>query len=124
MPDPSYTALGINDHPLVDSWSIDKPFMEPISSEMEGGNVRQRTRAGDETAEMSFTILMTPADLAEWQEFALVDLGRGASRFTMRVWNGSAMVSKTVQLIKGQYSLRPVLPKYAVGFNVRVYGGL
>lgn len=124
MPDPSYTALGINDHPLVDSWSLVKPFQEPETSEMEGGNVRQRSRPGDENAELQFSILMTPAEYGEWIVFAREDLMRGSSRFTMRVWTGNSMASKTVQLVKGQYTMKPVPPKISVGFHVRVYGGI
>lgn len=125
MPIPSYTALGIPDDPLIDTWQIDEPFRKPNSTDMDGGNIRMRTRPGDQIAQISFGVMMTLAQFNTFKTFANTTLGRGASRFTMRIWNGSAMVSKTVQLVEGIYTQKPIPPhKVTVGFTVKVYEGL
>lgn len=120
---PNYADLSIPDVPLVDTWENPDPYLDPLVTDMEGGNKRMRTRAGDEVARISFQILFSAAQYNTFRNFNLVTLSRGTSRFTMRVWNGSAMVTKTVQ-----HASKPIpqsiFPKTAVKLDLWVYGGL
>jgi hypothetical protein len=121
---PDYADTLLPTSPLVDSWRIDEPYRAPLKTDMEGGNVRYRTRPGDEKAQISFGLLFSAAQYATFKTFAATTLGRGASRFTMLVWNGSAMVEKTVQLVDGIFDTTSVYPKMRVDLKLHVYGGL
>ena len=120
---PDYTALGIQDVPLVDSWENPDPYLDPLITDMEGGNKRMRTRAGDEVARIGFQLLFSAEQYAIFKNFNLVTLSRGTSRFTMRVWDGAQMITKTVQ-----HASKPIpqsiFPKTAVKLELWVYGGL
>jgi hypothetical protein len=83
--------------PLLDSWSKPDMYQEPRVTDMEGGNKRMLTRPGDDVQRISFVIMMTKAQFATFETFVLTTLGRGTSRFTMDVWNGSAMETNVVQ---------------------------
>lgn len=118
---PSYTSLAINDKPLLDTWSMPQPYLEPIQTDFDGGNKRLRTQPGDEVQQIQFAIMMTNAEYATFLNFVLVTLGRGVSRFTMRVWNGATMVSKTVQFAE-RFKTEPAPPNsIQVGFNLWIY---
>lgn len=121
---PDYTGLGIQDAPLADSWQVDKPHQEPIETDMDGGNKRLRTRPGDEMSQISFSLMFTQAEYTTFATFVGTTLNRGTSRFTMRVWNGTTMVSKTVQLVRGTYTPKVQWPKVVVSMSLYVYGGL
>ncbi len=121
MTNPSYTSLSINDKPLVDSWSCPDPYLEPNQTDMEGGNKRLRRRPGDNVTRYTFDILLTNAEFTTFRNFVDSTLGGGISRFTMRVWDGSAMVSKTVQFAT-RYLTAPLPPlKIKVTFDIWVY---
>lgn len=118
---PAFPAIRMS--PLVDSWQVDKPYLEPLQTDMDGGNKRLRTRPGDEVAQIQFTIMYNLADFATFKTFALTTLNRGTVRFTMDVWNGVAMVSKTVQFAS-PYKHTTNWPLVVVQFDLYVYGGL
>lgn len=122
MPIPNYATLSINDQPLVDSWSMPSgAYRAPTSTDMEGGNVRLRRQPGDEMYELQFDILFTAAEFATFKTFVQTTLGGGVSRFTMNVWTGAAMETKTVQFVQ-PYVPTPLPPvKTAVSFHLRVY---
>lgn len=118
---PSYTSLGINDQPLVDSWQLPQPYLEPIQTDYDGGNKRLRSQPGDEVQQVQFAILMTNAEYSTFQNFVMNTLGKGTSRFTMRIWDGVAMVSKTVQFAT-RFKPTPAPPiKVQVSFDLWVY---
>src|SRR5262249_16891047 len=94
---PSYTDTGLKDAPLVDSWQIAEAYLAPLETDMDGGNKRLRRRPGDETSRISFSILFHNSDFETFKTFVRETLNLGTTRFTMRVWTGTAMVSKTVQ---------------------------
>lgn len=52
---------GISYKPLRDSWSA-KPYLPPIKSEMDGGNVRYRKRPGDDVRTIQQAIAVDRAD--------------------------------------------------------------
>lgn len=95
---------------------------------MEGGNVRQRRRPGDNVAVVTQTIVVTSAEFATLESFVKTTLNGGSARFTMLVYFlGTGYVSKTVQFMSsGQtfpYSPRPVgRDRVAVSMTLRVYG--
>src|SRR5262245_45788211 len=108
---PSYTALAINDHPLIESWSMPESYIPPKATEMDGGNTRLRRQPGDEAFQLQFDILFTASQYSTFKNFVKTTLGGGISRFTMRIWDGGAMVSKTVQFMQ-PYQPTPQPPLY------------
>lgn len=120
---PSYTTLGINDHPLLDTWTVTEPYLEPRQTDFDGGNKRLRRQPGDEVARYNFDILFENSQYATFLGFVAPSgpTGGGISRFTMRVWNGSAMVSKTVQFAS-RYKPMAQPPKFMqVTFDLWIY---
>lgn len=106
--------------PLLDSWQMPDPYQEPRVTDMEGGNVRMRSRPGDNIYRISFNILMTKAQWTTLWAWIMNDLGRGTSRFNTKIWNGSAMVNAVAQFAaKPQPS--SIEPKVLVAFDLRVY---
>ncbi|OKO83381.1 hypothetical protein AC629_22840 [Bradyrhizobium sp. NAS80.1] len=109
--------------PVRDSFQPIKPFLDPIATEMEGGNIRQRTRPGDNVGTLGQTIMMTPADAETFKAWVKTTLNNGTARFTALVWTGATYVSKTCQFAKdgkpayGAYSASRV----AVSMKLTVY---
>lgn len=121
MPIPSYASLAINDGPLIDSWSKPESYIPPRATEMDGGNTRLRRQPGDDAFQLQFDILYTATELATFRNFVKTTLGGGISRFTMRVWTGAIMETKTVQFIQ-PYSETPQPPGHTqVSFRLKVY---
>lgn len=105
MPIPEW-PLADNYRPLMEGFSIE-PFLSPIASEMEGGNLRERPRPGDDIQVVKQTIIVDGADYtATLQPFLLANRGK---RIIMPVWNGSAYVRSVVQIIA------PGIPGVQVG---------
>lgn len=73
--------------PLESSWSK-KPFLKPITSEFDGGNVRERGRPGDEVQVIAQVVPVDADDYtATLEPFLIANKGR---RVVMPVWLGSA----------------------------------
>jgi hypothetical protein len=87
---------GVNYAPNEDSWA-EQPYLAPIRSEMDGGNLRERTRPGDEVRVIQQTISMSNADYEDTVKPFLED-NRGR-RVTMPVWLGAAFTECLVQII-------------------------
>ena len=111
--------------PQQDSFQPLQRLLDPISTDMEGGNTRERPRPGDNVGSIKQTIWMTLADHDTFVAWVKTTLNNGTARFTMNVWLGSAFVSKTCQFIKpgsnlsyGYISTDVV----AVTMALRVYG--
>lgn len=112
--------VGLKDQPMVDSWTNPDPYLDPLSTDMEGGNVRLRTRPGDDVQTFQFSLLFSLTEYATFRTFVLTTLNRGTSRFTMRVWTGSAFETKTVQFNKKPIPTS-VPPKMQVAMDIRVF---
>lgn len=112
MPLPTWPAVPYR--PTRDGFQPIKPFLDPISTEMEGGNIRQRPRPGDNVASLGQTIMMTPADAETFKAWVKTTLNNGTARFTALVWTGAAYVSKTCQFAKDGK------PTYAAFSSTRV----
>lgn len=118
---PAYSTLGISDKALVDTWSKSKPYLDPVATEMEGGNKRLRSLPGDEAFIIQFDILLTNAEFVTFENYVKVTLGNGCARFDMRVYDGQSYAVRTVQF-EQSYSVVPQPPlKKQVTLMLRVY---
>jgi hypothetical protein len=98
-------------------------MLDPIETEMEGGNLRSRSRPGDNVGTVGQTIRMTTAEYATFVTWVKTTLNNGTSRFTTNVWLGTAYVSKVCQFQKGGVpTMTPISSlKVAVTMTLRVY---
>lgn len=118
---PTYASLGIKTTPLMDTWSEPMPYLDPIQTDFEGGNKRSRMLPGDAVCQRQFDILFSSAEFATFKTYVLTTLSNGTARFVMPVWDGSAMVTKTVQFAQ-KYQPVPRPPsKIQVTFVLWVY---
>lgn len=112
--------------PQLDSFQPIQRSLDPLATDMEGGNTRERPRPGDNVGTIGQTIwLITAADHNTVVEFVKTSLNLGTARFTMPVWLGSSFVSKTVQFIKPGTGIKYayILPDVtAMSMTIRVYG--
>lgn len=101
--------------PLRESWSM-RPFLEPLASEMDGGNVRLRSRPGDEVKIVSQAIVL-PASLyaSTLEPFLLENKDR---RILMPMWLGGGCQDCLVQL--SEISVNFYGTKVRVGMTARV----
>lgn len=110
--------------PQQDSFQGVQRMLEPISTDMEGGNTRERSRPGDNVGSLTQTIRISMADHDTLVAWIKNTIGNGTGRFTMNVWLGSAFVSKVCQFVKGgagvKYSYVAV-SSVDVTMNLRVY---
>ena len=103
-------------------WRIPHPFIGPIETEMEGGNVRQRSRPGSNVATVEWRRRMTTAQYASFDTFVRSPLSNASARFTMPVWLGSSYVTKTVQIVKDLLAVEQDGLFVSVSMTLRVYG--
>ncbi len=117
---PDFATTGLPLSPLVDSWKQDELYIEPEQTDMEGGNIRIRSKAGRQRQRISFDILWSKAQYATFKTFVITTLNKGTSRFTMSVWMGNGMETHTVQ-----FASKPVPttiePKMKVSFDLWVF---
>lgn len=84
--------------PLVDSFQMPDMYQDPRVTDMEGSNKRMLTRPGDDIYRITFNVLMSAAQSAVFKNWCRVTLGRGTSRFSTQIWDGtSAMVPAVCQ---------------------------
>lgn len=118
MPLPIWPVSHIPD---LNSISGIKRMLDPIATEMEGGNTRLRTRPGDNVATLSQTINLTAAEHAIFVAWVKDTLGNGTARFSMSVRLGTACETKVCQF-SGQPTYRPIGTQVvAVTMTLRVY---
>lgn len=107
---------------LKDGFSID-PFLSPIKTEMNQGNVRLRSRPGDNTSIVQQSVLMTTSEFDVFVVWGKGTIGNWTGRFTAQVWLGSAYASKTCQFSNGAPKPVEFAPEQvAVQMALRVYG--
>ena len=88
---------------------VRKPLTRPVRSEMEMPSVtRQRSMAAATVIEQATALRMTAAQASDFEAFWQGPLGRGASMFTMPVFDLATKnyVSRTVRIVDGAYDLR------------------
>lgn len=84
------------------------PGREALATEMDGGDVRQRRRAGDDLGTMQWGRSLTTTQMASFKAF-LPTIANGAARFLMPVSvDGQTYETRVVQIVRGaggiQYS--------------------
>jgi hypothetical protein len=103
-------------------WQIPHPFIGPVETEMDGGNVRLRSRPGSDVATVQWRRRMTPSQYTSFDTFVRATISNGTSRFTMPVWLGTSYVSKTVQIAKDSLAIVQDGLFISVSMTLRVYG--
>lgn len=96
---PSWPAVPSD--PQSDSFQSVKRMLDPIKTEMEGGNVRLRSRPGDNVGLVGQTIIMTLAQHDVFQAWVKNTLSNATARFTAPVWLGSSFQTKVCQFSDG-----------------------
>ncbi len=86
--------------PQQDSFQPIQRALDPISTDMEGGNTRERTRPGDNVGSITQTIWVPMAEHDTFVAWVKTTLNNGTARFTAQVWLGSSFVTKTCQFIQ------------------------
>jgi hypothetical protein len=108
--------------PDLNSISPIKRMLDPIATDMEGGNTRLRSRPGDNVGTISQTVVMKAAQFDAFVAWVKDGLGNGTSRFTVPVRLGAAFETKVCQFSGGAPTYRPVGTKaFAVSMTLRVY---
>ncbi|WP_027578488.1 hypothetical protein [Bradyrhizobium sp. Ai1a-2] len=118
---PSWPA--VNYRPQRDGFQPIKRFLDPLATDMEGGNTRQRPRPGDNVGTITQTINLTIAEHNIFVPWVKTTLNNGTARFTANVWLGSSYASKTCQFTKdGKPTYSPISSSHvAVTMTLRVY---
>jgi hypothetical protein len=99
-----------------------KMMLDPLKTEMEGGNVRLRSRPGDNVGTVGQTVVMTTAEAQIFRNWVKADLGNGTARFNAPVWLTNGFETKVCQFANGA----PTYAHYArgmvaVSMTLRVY---
>lgn len=118
---PSWPS-GVPYESLKDGFS-NTPFLQPIRTEMEQGNVRLRRRPGDNIAIIQQSVLMTRGEYETLAGWGKSTIGWWTGRFTMNVWLGSSYQSKVCQFHEGAPKPLEFSPTHvAAQMTLRVYG--
>lgn len=118
----------------IPAWPADFPYapdlntvqpltrlLDPIKTEMDGGNIRLRSRPGDNVGQTSYSIPMTNAQIAAFNSWVKTTLNNGTSRFSVPVWADNTFVTKTCQFSAVPKSGRIGGGRVAVSVSLRVY---
>lgn len=97
------------------------PFLDPIKTDMEGGNTRLRTRPGDNVGQIAYSIPMTPTQLSAFNTWVKTTLNNGTSRFSLKVWIDNAFVTKVCQFAEVPKRSRIGNERLAAAISLRVY---
>jgi hypothetical protein len=118
---PSWPS-GIPYESLKDGFGV-TPFLEPVRTEMEQGNVRQRRRPGDNVAIVQQSVPMTKGEYDSLVTWGNDTIGKWTGRFSMQIWLGSSYVSKVCQFSDGAPKPVEMSPTHvSVQMQLRVYG--
>ena len=115
--------VGLPQAPLVDSYQRPDMYQDPRVTDMEGGNKRMLTRPGDDIYRVTFNLLMSRTQATTFRTWVLTDLGRGTSRFSTRIWDGSSMVNAVCQFASKPVE-SSVVPLVMFGLDFFVFPGL
>jgi hypothetical protein len=108
--------------PDLNSISGIKRLLDPLATDMEGGNTRLRSRPGDNVGTLSQTIIMKKAEFDTFVAWVKDTLGNGTARFMLKVRLGTTFEEKVCQFSGGAPTYRPVgSGAVAVTMTLRVY---
>jgi hypothetical protein len=97
------------------------PFLDPIKTEMEGGNTRLRSRPGDNVGQIQYSVPMSTAQMGILKDWVKNTIGNGTGRFTLQVWLDNAFVSKVCQFASVPKSQRLANGRLASQLSLKVY---
>lgn len=101
-------------------FSVEQAASPALRTEMNAGTSLQRRTSTLRITVMKVAIEMTGAQEGDFDAFHAA-LGDGAARFNMPVWNGSAYVSRNVQIDEGKVSKTQLGPSIkSIAFTIRV----
>ncbi len=86
--------------PQQESFQPLQRMLDPLATDMEGGNTRERPRPGDNVGTITQTVWMSMAEHDTFVDWVKTTLNNGTARFTANVWLGSSYVNKVCQFIK------------------------
>ncbi len=86
--------------PQQESFQPLQRMLDPLATDMEGGNTRERPRPGDNVGTITQTVWMSMAEHDTFVDWVKTTLNSGTARFTANVWLGSSYVNKVCQFIK------------------------
>lgn len=112
---------GVPFMPLLDSHSID-PMLAPIRTEMEQGNIRLRSRPGDNVAIVQQSVAMTRAQYDALVTWGKGTIGNWTGRFRVNVWLGSSCAIKVCQFDGAPKPSKFSANRISVAMSLRVYG--
>lgn len=110
--------------PQQDSFQPIQRSLDPLTTDFEGGNTRERSRPGDNVGTLKQTIWMTMAEHDTFVAWVLGTLNNGTARFTLNIWMGSSFIVKTCQFVKPGTTLTYAYVStdvVAVSMTLRVY---
>ena len=110
--------------PDLNSFQPLQRMLDPLMTAMEGGNIRQRPRPGDNVGTITQTIWIKASEHDTFVSWVKTTLNNGTARFTMNVWLGNGYVSKTCQFVKPGSNLKYAwlsVDRVAVTMTLRVY---
>lgn len=104
-------------------WAMPEPYIEPLETDMDGGNTRERPQPGGNVAKIQQTLRLTPAQHDDFFAWLRGTLNSGTSRFTGNVWTGTAYEAKTMQFVKPHPTPSTDRSlKIPVAMTLKVYG--
>ncbi len=86
--------------PQQESFQPLQRMLDPLATDMEGGNTRERPRPGDNVGTITQTVWMSMAEHDTFVDWVKTTLSNGTARFTANVWLGSSYMNKVCQFIK------------------------
>jgi hypothetical protein len=110
--------------PVPDSFAPIRRMLDSISTDMEGGNTRERPRPGDNVGTIMQTIWMSMAEHDTFVDWVKTTLNNGTARFTTNVWLGSSYVNKVCQFVQPGTKLSYAhlsVDRVAATMTLRVY---
>lgn len=118
----------------VPSWPVGVPYapdlgsvqpltrlLDPIKTEMDGGNVRLRSRPGDNVGQISYSVPMSTAQISNLNSWIKDTIGNGTGRFSMPVWLDNVFVTKVCQFASPPKSQRLGSGRLAMSLSLRVH---
>ncbi|WP_029084768.1 hypothetical protein [Bradyrhizobium sp. th.b2] len=108
---------------LKDGFGLQR-MRDPIATDMEQGNMRQRARPGDNVGTVTQTVRFYAADYDTFAEWVKTTLNLGTARFTIDVWLGTSLANKVCQFVKPGTTLVASWPnpgQVDVRMTLRVY---
>ncbi|MEY9436556.1 hypothetical protein [Bradyrhizobium elkanii] len=108
---------------LKDGFNLQRS-RDPIATDMEQGNTRQRPRPGDNVGTVTQTVRFYADDYDTFVDWVKTTLNLGTARFTIDVWLGTSLANKVCQFIKPGSTLIASWPnpgQVDVRMTLRVY---